>query len=116
MILLLLLALSLFFLQITPAVIRRRANKKRKILKKLAQSKAEREAYNHLVERRKTLNRQRTKAALLRQVAGRRKKELDVINKEAAKKAAAEAAAKAAAAAAAAKAKPAPKGKAAKKK
>lgn len=96
---------------ITPAVLARRSRKKRAILAKLAKHKAEREAYKHLLQRRATLKRQRAKAALMRQMAGHRKKELDNIKREEAKKAAAEAAAKAAQAA---KAKPAPKAKASK--
>lgn len=95
---------------ITPVVLKRRARKKKLILANLAKHKAEREAYRHLLQRRATLKKQRSKAALLRQQAGRRKKELDTIKREEAKKAAAEAAAKAAAAAKAPKAK-ASKGK-----
>lgn len=96
---------------ITPKVLQRRALKKKKILQGLAKHKAEREAYRHLVERRLTLKKLRAKAAAVRQLAGRRKRELEAIKREEARKAAAEAAAKAKAAAAA-KAKPAPKAKA----
>jgi len=100
---------------ITPAVLQRRRRKKRMVLEKFAKHKAERAAYQHLLQRRATLRRQRAKAAAMRQQAGRRKKELNSIKREEARKVAAEAAA--AKAAAQAKAKPAaPKGKASKAK
>eukprot|EP00669_Euglena_mutabilis_P010237 TRINITY_DN49_c0_g1_i2.p2 TRINITY_DN49_c0_g1~~TRINITY_DN49_c0_g1_i2.p2 ORF type:complete len:117 (-),score=20.99 TRINITY_DN49_c0_g1_i2:43-393(-) len=103
---------------ITPAVLARRAKKKRNILSSLAEHREERQKYFQLIRSTKTLHLQRAKAAVLRQMAGRRKKELETIKRDQIKKAAAEAAAAkaAAAAAAAAKSKPAPKAKAVKKK
>jgi len=100
---------------ITPAVLARRAKKKRNILSSLAEHREERQKYFQLIRSTKTLHLQRAKAAVLRQMAGRRKKELETIKRDQIKKAAAEAAAAkaAAAAAAAAKSKPAPKAKAA---
>jgi len=99
---------------ITPAVLARRLKKKKRILSSLAAHRAERQAYFQLLRRRTSLKLQRTKAGVLRQMAGRRKKELEGIKRDEAKKVAAEAAA--AKAAAQAKSKPAPKAKPAKKK
>lgn len=95
---------------VTPATLKRKARKMNKILHKLQQHRDERMAYARMLRRTRELKMRRARSTMLRQMAGRRKKEFEVIKREEAKKAAAEAAAAKAAAlaAAAAKSKPAP--------
>merc|ERR1712137_1080696 len=82
---------------VTPITLQRRRRKKCQLRNNRARSKEEREAYQSLLDRRRTLRLQRKKAQALRQVTGKRKKELGQTAREAAraKTAAAEAAAKA---------------------
>lgn len=101
---------------VTPITLERRRRKLAIKKRNLQKSREERDAYQHMLDRRRALRNQRKRNLAARQMAGARKRELmQARSKEAAEKKAAAAAA-AAAQKAQSKPKPAPKGKAAKKK
>mmetsp|Transcript_45169 Transcript_45169/g.80774 ORF Transcript_45169/g.80774 Transcript_45169/m.80774 type:complete len:279 (-) Transcript_45169:57-893(-) len=96
---------------VTPITLERKRRKLALMRTRRAKSREERDAYQHLLDRRRILRGQHKKASATRKQLGARNKELAAIAQEAAKAKAA-----AAAAAAAAKAKPAAKKAAPKKK
>lgn len=101
---------------VTPVTLQRRRRKKCALRNQRANSRAERDAYQNLLDRRRVLRSQRQRMTTLRQKAGQKTKELASIAREKKRaEVAAAAAAEAAKAAKAAASKPAPKKKAGKK-